>query len=100
GRPPTSPLLPYTTLFRSHAKVRKREGYVLLAHSEEAAHTDDEEHVVAVLRDHDVIHFADVLTVCIDDVAADDLIRAERRLIDRTDRKSTRLNSSHVKISY
>src|SRR5207302_9683277 len=65
-----STLFPYTTLFRSHVARR-------LA-------------ILGVELDHDVVQFV---------VAREraDPAAAEER---QTDRKSTRLNSSHVKISY
>src|SRR2546428_6280223 len=73
-RPPRSTLFPYTTLFRSIAETLERN-----------AHLD----FVAPRRD----------------AAArlKDVVRTEVRLLpsnDRTDRKSTRLNSSHDQISY
>src|SRR2546426_7602291 len=69
-RPPRSTLFPYTTLFRS----RKRRTL------------DD-------FRSQDVVHVdeADGSALTVDDHEARDLQR---------DRKSTRLNSSHLVISY
>src|SRR5687768_18019192 len=69
GRPRTTTLFPYTTLFRSN----DARG-VLRAHRERAA-----------LAVGERVH------LLVDDV---------RRLADRTDRKSTRLNSSHGYTSY
>src|SRR2546430_10093283 len=63
-RPPRSTLFPYTTLFRSHTRLRRQQDL----------------HVVAgTLRGPRV---------------------AFGRLVERKDRKSTRLNSSHSQISY
>src|SRR3712207_8757850 len=79
-RPPRSTLFPYTTLFRSHEAADRLAamGYPpVLA-------------LRAVNRTRSV-RMAD------DDEADPDL--AERDL-DRLDRKSTRLNSSHANISY
>src|SRR5438067_10688917 len=75
-RPPRSTLFPYTTLFRSrlHTAVRVRgthAGHVL--------------HHYARRRDRDPAHDHD---------------RAVADGHERRDRKSTRLNSSHVSISY
>src|SRR5690606_42070028 len=83
-RPPTSPLLPYTTLFRSHAIVYPSTGRTA--------------NQLTTLSD------ALLLTVPIGDPATlpalADPFDATRPLAERADRKSTRLNSSHVKISY
>src|SRR5689334_24848104 len=70
-RPPRSTLFPYTTLFRSYAKLAKqfeeRDAVVL------AGSTDNEFCKLAWRREHKDL---------------------------RGDRKSTRLNSSHSSISY
>src|SRR5690606_39306195 len=97
-RPPGSTLFPYTTLFRSRGQVRA-EAFVQLGLPLVAA--DDVEAVGEALRG-----------VPIELLAALPLEQAEqpfapcRRIDvapgqrDEADRKSTRLNSSHVKISY
>src|SRR5207302_9103601 len=81
-RPPQTPLFPYTTLFRS-------------PHSEHGGHQheqrgDGREHAPALERPLEAL-----------EVFAARHLRGElighRREVDR---KSTRLNSSHVKISY
>src|SRR5438045_7922965 len=72
-RPPTSTLFPYTTLFRSGFEAKVLEQ--LLHHRLQAAR-------------------ADVLDAFVD--LGGDL----GDLVDRLDRKSTRLNSSHLGISY
>src|SRR5438067_6941110 len=79
-RPPRSTLFPYTTLFRSH-------------HVERVRHHDDDR-LWAVLLDllRDLLH--DV------GVSADQVVAAHAGLARDPDRKSTRLNSSHVSISY
>src|SRR5690606_42096227 len=83
SRPPRPTLFPYTTLFRSQ-QVR--------------ALADRLEHLGGVV---------DVGEEHLDAEALGELVReAERHLVgvtcdhEATDRKSTRLNSSHVKISY
>src|SRR3712207_7570711 len=88
-RPPRSTLFPYTTLFRSQA-ARDREGKV-------AVHTDlrrvlDDKNVDAVviaLPNH--WHALATIWAC---QAGKDVY------IEKPDRKSTRLNSSHANISY
>src|SRR5690349_24203470 len=81
-RPPRSTLFPYTTLFRSQRVV------ALVA----------DEHVVGDAADHgvDVSH---VPARCRQSPLGDAVVGhpVER---DEQDRKSTRLNSSHVEISY
>src|SRR5438874_3909835 len=78
-RPPRSTLFPYTTLFRSDAELGQRPPCV------------DAERIVAHLRDH---------------ARGVPQPRRRHRDVGRAaaehlpDRKSTRLNSSHVEISY
>src|SRR2546428_2952320 len=71
-RPPRSTLFPYTTLFRSQDEVQLR-GQVL----------------------HEIHH------PTMNGVGGDDVVVIQyERKIASTDRKSTRLNSSHDQISY
>src|SRR3989442_7522405 len=82
-RPPRSTLFPYTTLFRSRVH---RQG----AHLEQIA---------AVLldpREHDR-RLAGVARAVVVTIA---LVRVGDKRTVVADRKSTRLNSSHVRISY
>src|SRR5690554_7009623 len=77
-RPPRSTLFPYTTLFRSC--------FVVL---EEGANAETVRNSIVTMPDYfepfdTTVHFIDEVT-----------FNAEH-----TDRKSTRLNSSHVRISY
>src|SRR5436309_6979178 len=78
-RPPRSTLFPYTTLFRSIDEMLRHAGTFpdrfgsLLPEPEE----------ILKIRHHGDFHLGQML------IAKDDI-----------DRKSTRLNSSHVKISY
>src|SRR5207249_11563749 len=72
-RPPRSTLFPYTTLFRSRLHV-----------------LDEPEHLGRERRDGDRVR-----TIPVD--AGEDL---DHRVVGEIDRKSTRLNSSHVSISY
>src|SRR5690606_39958594 len=89
-RPRISPLFPYTTLFRSR---EAKEGVVIAKVSE-----DQKRGIVIrlscetdfVAKNEDFIAFADgIATVALENMPA-----------SKEDRKSTRLNSSHVKISY
>src|SRR5262245_65216556 len=84
-RPPTAPLFPYTTLFRSVARVRD-DDVVEQADAEDLPRRDEpgRQRVVEVRR----------LGVAARVVVHED--HAARAL----DRKSTRLNSSHLGISY
>src|SRR3712207_7539450 len=74
-RPPRSTLFPYTTLFRSAGAERER----LLA-AQEMAHVGSVEHTVATGETWHSEEFD--------------------RILGLSDRKSTRLNSSHANISY
>src|SRR5256885_11690641 len=88
-RPPRSTLFPYTTLFRSHFLV----GVQGVGEGERLA--SDDLGAVAGIELQGQRH-----------LAAGDRKRVEDRAIDlqreadRGDRKSTRLNSSHLVISY
>src|SRR5690242_21198676 len=76
-RPPRSTLFPYTTLFRSRVPVA-------VAHVQRPA-------------DRDVLgHDVDRLDRQVDLLG----VPGQERLVDLQDRKSTRLNSSHMSISY
>src|SRR2546430_4746776 len=85
-RPPRSTLFPYTTLFRSLVTL-----VIVGAEIEIARRSIDS---------RSLEHRDDRLVV---GPAADELVRLFHRLleeIERRDRKSTRLNSSHSQISY
>src|SRR5690606_41484854 len=92
--PPTSPHFPYTTLFRSELHFRRRrvEARIQGNTGDEGRNRRAERDLLAeqgplrAQREHDQAG---------DDRQPDDY--AENRQVDR---KSTRLNSSHVKISY
>src|SRR5690606_41060344 len=93
-RPPRSPPFPYTTLFRSHLSRRASHGL-------DAAGARDP----ALWRRHPVRQSVSRLRNAFrrDEAHSrgsrrDQQLREGRR--DPQDRKSTRLNSSHVKISY
>src|SRR5690606_41678727 len=98
-RPPLSALFPYTTLFRSgaanHAEERalirrldRFPGLAQVAGAEHAAHLADDEQAGAF----DMGDGVQVKAVLVVQAVAD--------VVPVLDRKSTRLNSSHVKISY
>src|SRR5690606_40461060 len=89
-RPPISPLFPYTTLFRSVVAVDRRDRANLGL-----------PRIVVRRGEDDLITGAPARGVQhLNTVAA--LLGRRRQLRPRVraDRKSTRLNSSHVKISY
>src|SRR5690349_22831364 len=79
-RPPRSTLFPYTTLFRSGRRTDHLDRRLLRRQADRsvAAHDD--------LRESGAV--------------ADDEERELGQLTPAVDRKSTRLNSSHVEISY
>src|SRR5690554_7777256 len=94
--PPTSTLFPYTTLFRSPAGWRQGAGQRLENGDGLPPAPADSPSV----RKLDHLRQA-VIWAAIGSIAA--LVRAFRSITVRTirlDRKSTRLNSSHVRISY
>src|SRR3989442_10995590 len=79
-RPPRSTLFPYTTLFRSH---QDRVG----------VETEN-------VYNEDFFDNLDGVTNALDNVDARKQLICQRNEILLLDRKSTRLNSSHVRISY
>src|SRR5207253_7485051 len=91
--PPTSTLFPYTTLFRS------LRGDVLGAsnQNEEALRSYDE---ALRQRDGDAAAWTSRAELLRKTGRSIDAVSAYDRAIGLTDRKSTRLNSSHVAISY
>src|SRR3989442_10429644 len=72
-RPPRSTLFPYTTLFRSHGKITEHDGRFQTVQLQTRSAFDTRE--------------------CLDAFSAGEVSGP-------LDRKSTRLNSSHVRISY
>src|SRR5690606_41305264 len=91
-RPPTPPPFPCTTLFRSRQAAlsaprrRAAEGGIPAWHETAVRHHIGEE--------RSPIFIASDAPTELDDIASC------ARLVPEEDRKSTRLNSSHVKISY
>src|SRR4051812_49713747 len=82
-RPPRSTLFPYTTLFRSTTGVDVDDAHT--------AHPDRlHARVVAEARDEDAVLLG----------RGDDQLALRRGRAARRDRKSTRLNSSDMSISY
>src|SRR2546430_6061967 len=94
--PPSSPLFPYTTLFRSNIGARHAHGELILFLDADVRIHDD-----ALGRA--VEHFGQdpsldaVIGAYDDKPAAEPFVSRHRNLLDR---KSTRLNSSHSQISY
>src|SRR5207302_6000838 len=84
--PPSSTLFPYTTLFRSRTQIDKLDHQLLKLANERASlageigelKNDQGAEVFSPAREEEVL----------------------KNVIEAKDRKSTRLNSSHVKISY
>src|SRR5256885_12342142 len=89
-RPPRSTLFPYTTLFRSHQLA----GPLGLEHRAPRRELDHERLHVEHGRPVDRVEPAHVELEAVD---VDQLTPADA---DAVDRKSTRLNSSHLVISY
>src|SRR5690349_23127455 len=88
-QPPTSTPFPYTTLFRSIVPI----------------HQEQKDEALGELRCRDAGQHLDVGELVGDGLCASEEADAEAsrkglRKTARIDRKSTRLNSSHVEISY
>src|SRR5690606_40109926 len=97
--PPPSALFPYTTLFRSSLRLGDRQRPL----------QGQVEDLVDPLHRHDLDMVGDVgrnvrqiLAVLFRDDDRGDAAaqRSKQLFLEPADRKSTRLNSSHVKISY
>src|SRR5690606_40505901 len=99
-RPPQPSLFPYTTLFRSLLGRGAQQGGqqvhlgdpVLFDHAFDTA-------AVQRVNHHEGPRLLDLRLL---DVGGDDMVLSETftQTLNELDRKSTRLNSSHVKISY
>src|SRR3989442_5098041 len=87
-RPPRSTLFPYTTLFRSPASRPSR--------ASRFAHPGAGERGRPMTARSAVVFLVDVDNTLLDN----DRIAADLKRHLERDRKSTRLNSSHVRISY
>src|SRR5256885_8291245 len=90
-RPPRSTLFPYTTLFRSAVREACRQELVKLQ-SGDKENTEIWKECVA-LSMQDFEHLYELLDVHYD-------IQCGESFYNEQDRKSTRLNSSHLVISY
>src|SRR5256885_7433720 len=82
-RPPRSTLFPYTTLFRSSVEFAVNE--VRAAPEKQTDRRSDHECVAQI---------------CPGKFVSARVIKSERKNANHSDRKSTRLNSSHLVISY
>src|SRR5690606_41064247 len=91
-RPPTSLLFPYTTLFRSQQRLQ-----IAARDAEIAGDALRRQVRVRIVRLDPPQDLAGKLAAM---AAGRGLVEAGRQRQQRADRKSTRLNSSHVKISY
>src|SRR5690606_40731402 len=98
-RTPNSSLCPYTPLFRSVAEVAAAGHHVVLATGRSATSATTVARDLGLLRGPAVCSNGAV-TVRMDPDLADGYEVVERITFDPGDRKSTRLNSSHVKSSY
>src|SRR3712207_7311233 len=91
-RPPRSTLLPYTTLFPSTRRDRHAERL--------ARHHRGTAPVPAPRVGGRVERLAAGLARLVGELDEEALRDARHRRLERVDRKSTRLNSSHANISY
>src|SRR5207253_9057424 len=98
--PPSSPLLPYTTLFRSQRRLgAEHPNRRAVEHGRPPRRIVERSRIIALNRGI-CRHQADVLDQVAIEAAADLLVeqRVEHCFAFILDRKSTRLNSSHVAI--
>src|SRR2546426_10790674 len=97
-RPPRSTLFPYTTLFRSRNRIT--EGFELLVG---CFQFDGAKFQFLVQLGNLLFHLfasSDIANCACDDRSIVQCQRNSRYHWTQTDRKSTRLNSSHLVISY
>src|SRR5690242_21225565 len=94
-RPPRSTLFPYTTLFRSDRLQRQTISVATTFRLTTAALIQSSRYCSAVPTPH--IHCTPAASIATTPVNAVD---ADRYPTNFSDRKSTRLNSSHMSISY
>src|SRR5207253_9471993 len=96
--PPTSTLFPYTTLFRSSNSLPKRNNKVIRLRPRRAAADEPASLMAIKVRNHLSLlqGYADIMEGLSPELKTQIL----RVMAEKTDRKSTRLNSSHVAISY
>src|SRR5690625_5453622 len=87
--PPSSTLFPYTTLFRSLLPACYPD--VAIIHVHRADRYGNCQIDGNITEDIEIAHAAKHVIITAEEIVRDDVI---------TDRKSTRLNSSHVAISY
>src|SRR5690606_41829319 len=98
-RPPTSTPFPYTTLFRS-LTILEQAGLIELGPTPSSVYTSVKD-VVANPKDLDFRELdATLIAKTLDDLDIGFLYSSGAKNNGFKDRKSTRLNSSHVKISY
>src|SRR5256885_3962831 len=90
-RPPRSTLFPYTTLFRSHESAGSKESPRAAAAPPQVTPSQDSSSAATP-------HPTDPLRTLYQELVGTRQSRVGCR--SRTDRKSTRLNSSHLVISY
>src|SRR5690606_41865296 len=95
-RPPTSTLLPYTTLFRSHIITTPSQSHRPIDIAFVAVPPQQMSEVASSLAGS--LH-ENGRVVCLSNGWCEPKL-ADILGPERVDRKSTRLNSSHVKISY
>src|SRR5690606_39290162 len=92
--PPTSPPFPYTTLFRSHHRRRLR--YPIALNRESCMRFLPHVTVATIVERQGRF-------LMVEEISGNSVVfnqPAGHLEADERDRKSTRLNSSHVKISY
>src|SRR5690606_42014253 len=99
-RPPRSTLFPYTTLFRSRIDIRHHQATRRFIGNFTARRVDQRRQAATLAPRRVGSKFHDLpMRLRLSDEALDQMVEVDRKAL-LIDRKSTRLNSSHVKISY
>src|SRR5690606_39823072 len=98
--PPTRSLLPYTTLFRSMGRAIRNLHNLKIRQPLNALHlvTMDRDEKNILIEMEDIVREELNVKVVVYRENEEDLVIYSAKPNFRTDRKSTRLNSSHVKI--
>src|SRR5205807_8234347 len=95
-RPPRSPLFPYTTLFRSQKAIEESRKFAMGEYTDVLAAGD----TLPAARRAEVAQKLARFTGLSPDYVDRANLRIEIMRFTKEDRKSTRLNSSHLVISY
>src|SRR5207249_11851983 len=98
--PPAPTLFPYTTLFRSRSVTGRPIAFAGIGEKTDALEPFHPDRLASrILGMGDVLSLVERAQEGVDQTKAEELVRKLREDAFTLDRKSTRLNSSHVSIS-